>query len=294
MDYTAFLAFNQLLLVKYEKYCYHCFMIKLKLLNRIEAIEYIMDEDLYMKSITPFYIQKILKRKGDMNDFISNFQQSICDFNDFSIYDLNYYEKLLNNSLKTLKLNINETIYMIATNGKDNIGLPYTKSKAIIIPYNGSLLNYSLTVHEIFHVLSRNNESLRKKCYKSLNWINANKNLFSDINDVFINPDACSHDHYLKIMKNDKIFNIAPIMINSIFNNQFGIFDDNLKLIKIVPFSYFDEYQNLWKNTNYNNHPEELSAEHFSAIICSTGVYNLNDPIIGKSFYLALFDEFGN
>lgn len=268
-------------------------MIKLKTLNRVNAVEYIMDEDLYLKSITPFYIEKILKRKGDKSDFISNFKNSICDFNEISKHDLIHYEELLNNTLKLLKLNINETIYMIATNGNDNIGLPYTKSKSIIIPYNGNLLNYSLTVHEIFHVLSRNNESLRKKCYKSLNWIDANKNLFHEIDNIFINPDACSHDHYLKIIKNDNIFNIAPIMINSVFNNNFGIFDKDLNLIKIVPFSYFDNYQELWKNTNYNNHPEELSAEHFSAIICSNNISTLRDPIIAKSFYLALFDEFG-
>lgn len=276
-------------------------MLKFKLLNQEEAVNYLDKPDLYLESLTPFYIEKILHKPASYDEFIMNFKDSCYTFNDLSYKKIKEYEDRLNLRLESLKLNINETVYFILTDGSDNIRLPYTKGKAVIVPNKRSfmmdqisdeLLTYALTVHEVFHTLSRNNPNLRKSCYKSLGWVDAKKPLFPKkiLEEVFINPDAVSHDHYLQYMNMDgSISNIAPIMHKKMGNNVFGVFDEDLKLQKLVPFSDYNSYNYLWKNTNYNNHPEELSAEHFMSLI---GSNTFADKLIMKKFYNALLNHF--
>jgi hypothetical protein len=276
-------------------------MLKFKLLNKEEAINYLDEPDLYLESLTPFYIKKILNKPASYCEFINNFKDSCYNFNDFSYKKIQEYEDRLNIKLQKLKLDIDETVYFILTDGSDNISLPYTKGKAIIVPNKSIidvkdtsdyLLSYDLTVHEVFHTLSRNNNNLRKSCYKSLGWIDAEKALFPTkiLEEAFINPDAVSHDHYLKYINIDgSVSKIAPIMHKNMGNDVFGIFNDELEFIKLAPFSEYKSYNKLWKNTNYNNHPEELSAEHFMKLIVSN---KFSDEIIMEKFYKKLLIHF--
>jgi hypothetical protein len=275
-------------------------MIKLKLLNKIEAQQYISEPDLYMDSVTPYYISKILHQKGTMEDFVVNFQNSCFDFKDSSVKTLKEYEDRLNNDLSKLGLDIDETVYFISTNGRDNINLPYTKGKAVIVPnykcfginITGSdLLGYPLTVHEIFHTLSRNNQDLRKSCYKSLGWIDAGKPLFNDdlLNEIFINPDAVSHDHYINYHINGETVKLAPLMYKEMGRNSFAVIDDSLEVKKIEPFFNYNQYGSMWRNTSYNNHPEELSAEHFRVLICHGKASDMN---MLNQFHGALKEHF--
>lgn len=276
-------------------------MLKLKLLNKDEAIDYIEQPDLYLESLTPYYIKQILGNSDKYSDFITNFQNSCGDFNNKAHSTIEEYEDRINKRLEYIKLDINETVYFILTNGKDNISLPYTKGKAVIVPYlkntisqnfSSNLLDFSLTAHEIFHTLSRNNQQLRKDCYQSLGWKDAGKCLIPQniLDEIFINPDAVSHDHYLEYVDFDNIISyIAPIMYKSMSANHFVIFDSQLNYKEIKPFNAFPKYNSMWKNTGYNNHPEELSAEHFCRLI-TTNKYN--DKEMMKSFYQALLKNF--
>lgn len=280
-------------------------MIKFKLLNKAEAVDYIAQPDLYTDSLTPYYMSKIMNGETSKELFIKNFQDSCGSFNQKSEERIVEYEDKFNKKLSNLKMDIDETIYLILTNGKDNISLPYTKGKAIIIPnlsqfgfntgsnhFYNELLTYPLTIHETFHVLSRNNTKLRKDCYQSLGWIDAGKPLIPDniIERVFTNPDAVSHDHYLTYEDNDgNVLNIAPIMYQSMGNNNFAVLDDDLNFIKILPFNQFPKYSLLWKNTTYNNHPEELSAEHFRLLISSS---HYRDIEMIRKFYSALYRNY--
>lgn len=279
-------------------------MLKFKLLSKSEAKSYIAKPDVYLNSLTPYYIKSILKKSDQYDSFVKNFQNSCFDFNANSHEEIKEYEILFNHRLKQLNIDIDKTIFLILTDGSDNIRLPYTKGEAIIIPNkrfslfnNGSsqLLSYALIAHETFHALSRNNTNLRKDCYKSLGWKDAGHNLFPEhiLKDVFINPDAVSHDHYIEFTdRYNRAHNIAPIMYKGMGQNFFGVFDENLQFEKLQHFNEFYGYNYLWKNTSYNNHPEELSAEHFMLLI-SKDQENYSDTFIMKKFYRALINNFG-
>lgn len=269
-------------------------MLKFKILSVDEAKIYIEKKDLYLEYITPFYINQILKNKDAQHtDFIENLKNSCVDPKQKSESLFKSFEEKINLSLKELKISINETINIIFTNGQDNINLPYTKGKAIILPMRNIGINhYSLIIHEIWHIISRNNKKIRLDAYKSIGW-KYKENLLDKviITNEFINPDACHHDHYIRIPDVlGNYYNVTPIMLNSCFDEYFIIFNDSLKFLKIDRMSNFTSYKKLWKNTSYNNHPEEICAEHFMLLLTNS---NIVDKEIMKSFYFSLTENLG-
>lgn len=269
-------------------------MVKFKILNIDESKKYVAKKDSYLDYITPFYIKKILKKSNsNYDDFIKNFQNSCVNpnINSYSFFEI--FEKRINLSLINLKISIDETIYIIFTDGSDNIHLPYTKGKSIILPFDITNSSYySLIVHELWHILSRNNKKLRLDAYKSIGWI-YHENLFNNniLHQEFINPDACHHDHYINLNDiNGNNFNISPIMIESCFNNYFAVFDENLNFLRLDNYKNFKSYKELWKNTGYNNHPEEICAEHFMLLVLDKKV---PDKFILEKFYNSLLLNIG-
>jgi hypothetical protein len=140
-------------------------------------------------------------------------------------------------------------------------------------------------MHELFHVISRNNPDLRKKIYNSLGFKKCNDVPYPpEIADLRIsNPDAPHNNYYITVEHESKPVDVMIILFSgkqysggSFFSylqigllaveggemNKSPVYKNGKPLIlKVKEVKNF--YEQVGKNSDYILHAEELSADHF-------------------------------
>jgi hypothetical protein len=270
-------------------------LIEYVVLQANEAQYYIDKEDEYFNSVTPYYLSCFLKKPYTLEHFKKTLRKSCRNSSSFFNLEVAQHAHNINQRLEYLGLNFDLKIYIIPTDGSDNIGMPYTKDKAIIVPNHGLKphneanygLGYSLFAHETYHVLSRIYPELRKSVYESLGFINKNYNLIPDgyREKLFINPDVVDYNHCIQLYKGNTPYFASPFLYKRVGNACAAIYDKDFIYKGVSKLNSLTGYRDLFKNTGYNNHPEELAAEHFRLLICNNSV---QDQLMIDQFYNAL------
>ena len=262
-----------------------------------EAKKMLTTEDNYTKSWSQFDIDSRVQKKEAMKSELFDFIQQqiepwsikeeqpvkeIIDFIDKRIASLN------------LEIEIPEEIYFIKTTCKEEGGaLGYTRSNYIVLSktaFEGSTDNLQkLIIHELFHVLSRNNESFRAKLYDIIGFqIMNNVEYPKSIKDRRItNPDAPQTDNFIKL-KTEKAYVECMMILYSKKDYDGGSFFNYLNIgflkligkeIKEVAFDESGEpiiysmnevksfFEQIGGNTQYIIHPEEILADNFALAI---------------------------
>jgi hypothetical protein len=187
------------------------------------------------------------------------------------------------------KINLPSEIYFIKTTGLEEGGaVGYTRANYIVLKDNilsqPTKVIQTTIVHELFHILSRNDSTFRKKMYKIVGFESMNKISYPDsIKDFRItNPDAPQTDSYIHLKKDGKPIDCMMILFS---NNNFsgGDFFNYLKVgflllkgtdtkeidynngkITIYTFSQVSNFmEQVGYNTKYIIHPEEILADNF-------------------------------
>ena len=225
-----------------------------------------------------------------------------------------FYDQFIN---KLKELNILQqfsilpsTINVIKSTMKhEGNALGYTINNNIILKE----LNYSLLVHELFHVFSRNNFSIRKHMYGILGFKIAHSLILppTKLKELIIsNPDTPQlvftniiykgYMHYVTpILHSKKRYNeytksffddmkVSLLFVNTrVYNDEVILVYKDMKEYGIdnymIPIEESKQYQQkLGENTTYNIHPEEVSAKHFEFIIGNTWKNKKNPNLIEK------------
>lgn len=292
---------------------------KLKPLSKKEAI-YEFHKLLSHKYVKGFSIYDIQSKTNSIDS------RSIEDYIKYSIKQIqewtNEEKQLLNNFYnqfmnKLKELNMLQqfsilppTINVIKSTMKhEGNALGYTINNNIVLKE----LNYSLLAHELFHIFSRNNFSIRKYMYGILGFKIAHSLILppKNIKELIIsNPDTPQivftniiykdHMHYVTpILHSKKRYNeytksfFDDMKVSLLFVNT-RVYNDEVILVykdmreygidnHMIPIEDSLEYQQkLGNNTTYNIHPEEVSAKHFEFIIGDTWKTKKNPKLIKK------------
>lgn len=265
-------------------------MIKIIPFTKEESSIIFPQPDAYTRHIDDNYKNYFAKSVKD-SDFLLLLKNSVIDPIQEQIDVLQNSENKINESITSLKFDIDINMGIIFTDGSDNIGEPYTKGVDMVFPIGCDdrdnvlgHLNPHLVVHELWHIISRNNPDLRKAAYKSIGFEETDTPLemkagFDEhiADKYFTNPDAISHDHFLKYEDGDEnVFELYPILTSGgdFLSGELAIVYENevigSDLIGNHPF-----YIRKFKNVAYNIHPDEICAEHFR-YLCM----NKHEPII--------------
>jgi hypothetical protein len=203
-------------------------------------------------------------------------------------------------SLERLKAKIDplrlawpETILLIKTTGKEEGEAAYTRGNAVVIPAGKLRAERAqsmddLICHELFHVLSRHNATLKERLYEAIGFGKCEELKFPAGLQRITNPDAPKNDHWIGVKLEGKEFAAIPILYaesndakkgGEFFNYlQFKLllgrlsgrgavrYDDaKPKLVEVSEVDGF--FEGIGKNTEYIIHPEEILADNFVLLV---------------------------
>ena len=190
------------------------------------------------------------------------------------------------------KITFPEEIYFLKTTGDEEGGATgYTRNTYIVLKEGAASNRESLEhliVHELFHVLTRNNPEFRKEMYRIIGFHITESIAYPDnIKPRRItNPDAPQTDSYISLKANGKDIDCMMILysdkdyaggsffdyLNIGFLSLVGDEEKTTEYVDGKPVIYtMDQIENFFeqvgRNTNYIIHPEEIMAENFSFAI---------------------------
>lgn len=212
-------------------------------------------------------------------------------------------------ALEALPLSLPKLVYFIKTTGAEEGKAFYTRDTAIVLPQNGLAADAALLektiAHEVFHILSRENPTLREKLYEVIGFTNCPEIDFpAELRSRKItNPDAPRNDHFIRVQIAGHDVLAVPILFSNaekydvarggeFFNYlQFRFVavekqgDSSVKTLAedsqpklIAPEQVSRFFEQVGRNTDYVIHPEEILADNFALLII--GDHNVPSPEI--------------
>lgn len=213
------------------------------------------------------------------------------------------------NKLAALRLPLPDRILLVKTTGREEGHAAYCRStNVLVVPQEKVRASAGdaneLFLHELFHILSRNNPKLRDDLYGIVGFKPC---LAIEMPDSLkprkiTNPDAPRNEHYIEVVVADQTQPVVPILFSSQAayeaNSGKDFFayltfkllavekheqrwrpkyaDGQPWLLEIAEVKKFHEQ--IGRNTGYIIHPEELLADNFVFLV--NGKPNLPSPEI--------------
>jgi hypothetical protein len=190
-----------------------------------------------------------------------------------------------------LKLPMPDTVFICKTAGEEEFGAEgYTRDNRIMLHASLEELTPALLSHELWHVLSRLAPATRDRAYSGFGFKPCNRVDYKPAfnGQVISNPDCPFIEHYIHVTKDGTGYDLAILLYSrSPFVKGGGLMDyvavgllalegdDSHKKVvmqdgrpKVYPFSAFPAFfDQVGRNTDYMLHIEELTAEHFAALM---------------------------
>lgn len=277
---------------------------KIKFVSIEKANELLTLEDDFTKSWSQFDIDSRMHKKNstreDLFDFITKQTREWTSEEQTKI--LSIFKSIDKQIEKQeFKISFPNEIYFIKTTGdEEGSARGYTRANYVVL--KNDILSQSdgdlkqTIVHELFHILTRNNPDFRKKMYSVIR--------FNLMNDVaypenlkayrITNPDAPQVDSYISIKVGGQSKDCMMILYSNQDYNGGDFFKylnvgflslagDSVKTIEYIdnkPVIYsFKQitvfFEQVGKNTQYHIHPEEILADNFAfSILNKSGLQN--------------------
>lgn len=277
---------------------------KIKFASIEKANELLTQEDNFTKSWSQFDIDSRMHKKNsrreELFDFITKQTREWTSEEQTKI--LSIFESI-DKQIEKQGFNISfpDEIYFIKTTGDEEGGAGgYTRANYVVL--KDDILSQAkgglkkTIVHELFHILTRNNPKFRKEMYQVIG--------FKIMNDVsypenlkenrITNPDAPQVDSYISIKAGGQTKDCMMILYSNLDYSGGDFFKylnvgflsltgDSVKTIEYVgekPVIYsfkqvYGFFEQVGKNTQYIIHPEEILADNFAfAILNKSGLQN--------------------
>ena len=202
-------------------------------------------------------------------------------------------------ALETLTFSLPERIYLVKTTGRDESGAAYTRDQAIVFPAAKlkaePMAIQRIICHELFHILSRANPSLKERLYQAIGFKKCPGVQFppSLASRRITNPDAPRNEHCIRVRVDGEPTWAVPILFanrekyevgsgEELFDYlqfKFLLVDRSSDPLEVQPryggtrpvlvgmdwISGF--FEQVGKNTKYIIHPEEILADNFALLV---------------------------
>lgn len=277
---------------------------KIKFASIEKANELLTQEDDFTKSWSQFDIDSRMHKKNSTKEELFDFITK--QTREWTVEEQNKILSILQSIDKQIEkqgfiIELSDEIYFVKTTTDEEGGAGgYTRANYVVLKDDvlsqteDGLIN--IIVHELFHVLTRNNSEFRKEMYQIIG--------FNLMNDVaypenlrtyrITNPDAPQVDSYISIKVRGQSKDCMMILYSNQDYNGGDFFKylnigflsltgDSIKTIEYIddkPVIYsFKQvsgfFEQVGKNTQYIIHPEEILADNFTfAILNKSGLQN--------------------
>lgn len=191
--------------------------------------------------------------------------------------------------LQQIKLRLPDTVMLIRTTAGEEFGAEgWTRGNLIMINAAAGVSAH-LLAHELFHVLSRYDTTVRDAAYAVFGFQPSNNIVYKDvIPNAITNPDAPYLAHYVRLNVEGQQRDAALLLYSkSGYQSGKGLQDYAALGLLVLegndtgkkpllkngkPVIYeLDQVPDLFKkiggNTQYILHPEEIAAEHFATLL---------------------------
>lgn len=190
-----------------------------------------------------------------------------------------------------LHLHMPDTVKLVRTDGAEEFGAEgYTRGNRIMLNTGVQPIDLHLVAHELWHVISRSNEGVRNDAYAVFHFKPCNNIDYKAAlkGQVITNPDCPTLQHYVSVAKDGKTIDVAPVLytkdpyspgFSAMQHASIGLLaltgDDShkqpmMKEGQAVVYEFNevpDFFQKAGMNTQYVLHIEEITAEHFAALV---------------------------
>ena len=261
-----------------------------------EANKLLTQEDDYTNSWSQFDIDSRIQQpnstKEELFDFIS--QQTIAWTAEEKNEVLAIFKSIdAEISKQAYAINFPKDIYFIKTTLEEEGGADaYTRANYVVL--KDELLTQPkdqlkmVIIHELFHILSRNNPEFRKELYQLIGFNLMNNVEYPDNLKAYriTNPDAPQTDNYITLTVDGEPKACMMILYSSREYTSGSFFDylnvgflslvgDSIKTIEYkddepVIYSFQQVtgfFEQVGKNTQYIIHPEEILADNFAFVL---------------------------
>lgn len=263
-----------------------------KFASKEKANTLLTTEDSFTKSWSSFDIDARMHKpnstKEELFEFIKTQTREWTEEEKTKILTILHF---IDQQIKDQSFNLSflKEIYFVKTTTNEEGGAGgYTRGSYIVL--KNDVLKRSeeglknIVIHELFHVLSRNNPDFRKAMYELIGFNIMNDVPYPEnIKDFRItNPDAPQVDSYIQLEVDGKEKNCMMILYSKEAYSKGDFFQylnigflsligNEIKTVEyngISPVIYSLQevsnfYEQVGKNTQYIIHPEEISADNF-------------------------------
>ena len=190
-----------------------------------------------------------------------------------------------------LKLHLPDTVKMIKSTAGEEFGAEgYTRENRIMLNTGAQPISTHLVAHELWHVISRANAAVRTHAYAAFHFKPCNNIVYKPaLNDqVITNPDCPYLLHYISVEIEgkqqdvtialysktgyqpgytiDKYVNIGLLALSGDDTHKKPLIKDGKPVIYELTETP-DFLKKVGMNTDYILHVEEITAEHFAALV---------------------------
>jgi len=252
-----------------------------------DSINKVLDHDEFTNRWSKFDIDvRLNKQNGNKKELFQYISTQVLQWSESEKIKVDSVMQSINNDIKhlTLRIDCPETIFFIKTTGEEEGNAAgYTRSSSLILNDETLLWEFqelrNIIIHELFHIISRNNVSFREKMYEVIGFKIIKEISFpqSLIDYKVTNPDAPMINSYINLSNGKESDNYAMITYSKKEFNGGSLFDyltfgfiklQDLNNGEKLPIIYVDGdftnfFEQIGKNTGYNFHPDEILADNF-------------------------------
>ncbi|MBL8740085.1 MAG: hypothetical protein JNK04_03290 [Myxococcales bacterium] len=201
-------------------------------------------------------------------------------------------------ALRGLGVRFPPKVMLVLSSGKEEMDAPYTRGNAIIIPIaTATRLSdpFPLLAHEMFHVASRHDPTIRDALYATLGFRRVPAVAYpKEIAQRRItNPDAPTFEHAIKVKRKADgnelevvalFYSKKPLAEAITAGLQASLALELVELPggpdgpRIIPVATTDYLERASINTEYAIHPEETLADNFALILRRRAKREINAP----------------
>ena len=249
--------------------------------------------DVYIKGMSPFERAAKINKAGPISteQYIEFIQKQVLDWSDADRAKLLKIIQAAKPKLTPYVKHFPSDIYLIKTTGNDEGGAPYTRGTSIILPQQRVAQSVAglerLFYHELFHILSRSNTSLRDELYSIIGYEKCGVVSLPEpmMPQRISNPDAPVVEHCIRVSKEGQPYWCAPVLFSrtpqydpnaggTFFRYlEFRLMAIDREIAKAIlkdgqplllkPDAVEGFYEQIGRNTSYIIHPEETLANNF-------------------------------
>ena len=248
--------------------------------------------DEFVKHLSPFDLQAKLDRTDEVSaeDYSAFAAEQVLEWSEEETGKMAEIVRQSQEAIaaKGLQLRLPEVIEVVkSTILEEGSAAGYTRGQYIVLAEKG--ISLGTFIHELFHVYSRNNPEKEAELYEIIGFHRCNEVPYPAAIEArrLTNPDAPFNHDFIRIEHEGKEKEAMMVLFgNKDFEGGsfFQYLSIRLMLIEgeedhkkallqdgepvLLSFNDVDKlFEQIGRNTNYNIHPEEISAEHFRLLL---------------------------